>query len=448
MADPDPLDLIARKRDGGELDEEDIVELVDAYTAGAVPDYQMSAFLMAVMLRGMNETESFALAHAMLYSGTVLDLSDIPGKKVDKHSTGGVGDKISLVLAPLVAAAGVPVPMISGGGLGHTGGTLDKLSSIPGLQVSLSLDQYRKQLREIGVVMIGQTDEIAPADKKLYALRDVTGTVEFIPFIAASIMSKKLAEGIDALVLDVKVGRGAFMPDMDAGRRLARTLEGIGAAFDRPTVSLLTLMDDPLGLEVGNWNEVVEAVRCMRGEPVEDVRELTVALAVEMLILGGAAETARAASKMAERILDSGAAFEKFMQMVAAQGGDTRVVEDASRREGTHVTVEVQAGPQQEGYISSIDARVIGSTAMRLGAGRRAVNDEIDPMAGITICRRKGEPVQPGDCLARLHTRDADTAAPFMEAVRRAFAASRRRPDNQPIVVDRLSDGKWSSGAA
>lgn len=446
MSSFDPVSLIIKKRDGGELTPDELTRLIDGYTDGQVPDYQMSSFLMAAFLRGMSDLEGFALAEAMLHSGEVLDLSEITGTKVDKHSTGGVGDKISLVLAPLVAAAGVPVPMISGRGLGHTGGTLDKLESIPGFRTDLDLDTYRRLLSEHGVVLIGQTEEVAPADKRLYALRDVTGTVEFIPFIAASIMSKKLAEGIDGLVLDVKVGRGAFMQDIDSGRRLAERLAGIGEHFGCPTVALLTRMDDPLGRAVGNWLEVEESLRCLRGEEVEEVTELTVALAGEMIVLGGVAPTLADAENTARGLLASGKAFEKFAELVEAQGGDTTVIDRPDRRGSAPVIVEVVAGAEQSGFVSAVNARTIGMAAMRLGAGRMAVDDHVDPLAGIELLKKRGERVQPGDPLARLHTRSTDLAEAFSEAVRGAFELAGEHEEPGPIVLDRLSAGNWSSG--
>ena len=358
----DPVRLIAVKRDGGQLTPAEIRQLIDAYTDGQVPDYQMSAFLMAVFLRGMDGAETFALAEAMLKSGTIVDLSDVPGVKVDKHSTGGVGDKLSLILAPLVASAGVPVPMISGRGLGHTGGTLDKLESIPGFRTSLTLGEYHGQLRELGVVMIGQTSEIAPADKKLYALRDVTSTVESVPLIAASIMSKKLAVGIDALVLDVKVGRGAFMPDALKARRLAETLVDIGEHFGTRSVALLTEMSDPLGYAVGNWCEMEEAIRCLQGETVPEVTELTLSLGSEMLVLGGVASDLVTAREKLQSLLESGTAFDVFSRMVAAQGGDTKVVQNPQQMGESAVTTEVVASASQDGFIASIDALAILSS--------------------------------------------------------------------------------------
>ena len=295
-----PVSLITQKRDGYSVAPDDIASLVGAYTAGEVPDYQMSAFVMAAFLQGLNDEEAAALTDAMLHSGTVLDLSGTQGIKVDKHSTGGVGDKVSLILAPIVASQGVPVPMVSGRGLGHTGGTLDKLESIPGFRTDLSMEAYKQQLEDIGIVLIGQTKEMAPADRKLYALRDVTGTVESIPLIAASIMSKKLAEGIDALVLDVKCGRGAFMKTEADARTLAETLVAIGDDHDTPTVALLTDMNAPLGRAVGNWPEVAESVACLRGEHDDTpLMEVTYALAGEMLALGGVADTPEAGRQQA-----------------------------------------------------------------------------------------------------------------------------------------------------
>src|SRR5690606_22361963 len=343
-----PVPLIIAKRDGERLAPEAIAGLVAAYTAGEVPDYQMAAFLMAAVLRGLDGAETAALTHAMLHSGEVLDLTDLPGVKVDKHSTGGVGDKVSLVLAPLVAACGVPVPMISGRGLGHTGGTLDKLEAIPGFRTGLSIREYRRILARVGCVMIGQTAEIAPADRKLYALRDVTGTVESIPLIAASVMSKKLAEGIGALVLDVKAGRGAFMRAEADARRLAETLAGIGRQFGKPTVALLTAMDAPLGRAVGNWPETAEATRVLRGEapaggPVPDLLEVTLALAGEMLHLGGAARSPEEGRAQARHYLDAGLAFEKWVELVEVQGGDLAVLDDPDAREGSAPVAEIRA---------------------------------------------------------------------------------------------------------
>lgn len=438
-----PVDLIIAKRDGRALPPEAIRQLIEAYTRGDVPDYQMSAFLMAALLRGMDDAETAALTEAMLYSGAVLDLSDLPGTKVDKHSTGGVGDKVSLILAPVVAACGVPVPMISGRGLGHTGGTLDKLEAIPGFRTDLDVAAYRRQLADLGLVMIGQTAEIAPADRKMYALRDVTGTVEFIPFIAASIMSKKLAEGIDALVLDVKCGGGAFMRDEADARRLAETLVGIGERFGKRTVAWMTAMDVPLGYAVGNWPETAEAIRCLRGEAVADVMEVTYALAGEMLHLGGAAASPEAGRERAREAVASGAAFERFVALVEAQGGDPAVLHDPDRRADVPPPADVRAPTDAGGYVDAVDALALGRLAVRLGAGRLRKEDAVDATAGLVLDRKPGDPVAPGGRLARLYThRQADLPA-FEQAVRAAFSFTDTPPTPAPILLGRYAGGRW-----
>ena len=418
--------LIRTKRDGGTLSAEQITALVDAYTAGDVPDYQMSALLMAAFLRGMDDAETAALTRAMLHSGDVLDLSAIPGTKVDKHSTGGVGDKVSIILAPLVAACGVPVPMISGRGLGHSGGTLDKLESLPGFRTDLSIADYRDQLDRLGVVMIGQTDEIAPADRKLYALRDVTATVEFIPFIAASIMSKKLAEGIDALVLDVKCGRGAFMQTEPEARKLAETLVGIGLEFGKPTVARLTRMDVPLGRAIGNWPEMAESIRVLRGEEpaggeVDDLLDVTLALAGEMLWLGGAADDFEDGHAKATVALADGSALAKFRELVDAQGGDVSLLDDPDAREGSRSpSPTVEAPDDAHGFVADIDALALGWAAVRLGAGRAKKEDAVDPTAGFVLLKKPGEAVEPGEPMAHVFARDASRVDEA--AVRDAFA--------------------------
>ena len=435
--------LLARKRDGEALAPDDIAALVAAYTAGRVPDYQMAAFLMAGFVQGFTDAEAVALMRAMLHSGEVLDLSDVPGRKVDKHSTGGVGDKVSIVLAPLVAACGVPVPMISGRGLGHTGGTLDKLEAIPGFDVNLDLQRYREVLADVGTVMIGQTAEIAPADKKLYALRDVTATVESIPLIAASILSKKLAEGIDALVLDVKSGRGAFMTDEAEARRLAETLVRVATEAGTPCVALLTDMDVPLGRAVGNGPETAEAIMILRGEtpdggPCDDVTRVTLALAGEMLCLGGKAETPGEGVEVARRALASGAALGVFRRLVAAHGGDEAVTETPSRMTGTPVgTVEAQAS----GVLTDVDARAVAMAALALGAGRSRKEDTVDGKAGVVLNKRPGEPVGAGETLATLYASDASKADP--EAVRRAFTIGQSVPEPRPLILDRLGAAGW-----
>lgn len=439
-----PVEAIVSKRDGEALAPEVICALIEAYTREEVPDYQMSAFLMAAFLRGMNERETAALTEAMLHSGRVLDLSGTPGRKVDKHSTGGVGDKVSLVLAPVVAACGVPVPMISGRGLGHTGGTLDKLESIPGLRTDLSTDVYRRQLERIGLVMIGQTAEIAPADRKLYALRDVTGTVEFIPFIAASIMSKKLAEGIDALVLDVKCGRGAFMKTEREARRLAETLVSIGERAEKKTVAHLTRMDVPLGRAVGNWPEVAESVRCLRGEAVPDVMEVTLALAGEMLHLGGAAPSPDAGRHVAQQAIDSGRAFEKFAEMVEAQGGEVSVLDAPDVRQG-EPAADVRAPADVRGYVAGLDALAIGHAAVALGAGRRTKEEAVDPLAGLVLHKKPGDAARPGDVLARLYTRRAQELESIVHAVRQAYTYAETPLPPEALLLGRYAGERWAN---
>lgn len=437
------VDLIATKRDGGALSAADITALVDAYTRGDVPDYQMSAFLMAAFLKGMDRDEMVALTQSMLHSGTVLDLSDIPGRKVDKHSTGGVGDKMSLPLAAMVAACGVPVPMISGRGLGHTGGTLDKLESIPGFSTSLDIPAYRSQLADLGVVMIGQTAEIAPADRKLYALRDVTATVEFIPFIAASILSKKLAEGIDALVLDVKFGSGAFMKDEAQARLLAETMVMLGEEFGKTTVALLTPMDVPLGRAVGNWVEVHESVDILCGRGPSDATELTMALAAEMVVLGGQASTQAEAREALLNVVSSGRAFDAFCQLVAAQGGDTSVLHDPERRQGAGPVDELKAPDGCGPYVTRLDALTVGRAAVRIGAGRATKEDDVDPVAGFMLLKKPGEPVLAGETLATLHATDRTRIKEAKELLASAYGFGNTPSESPRTVSDRLTKEGW-----
>ena len=431
------LDLIQRKRDGETLDPADIAELIDGVAAGSVPDYQTSALLMAIFFRGLSESELTAWCDAMLHSGDVLDLSEIPGRKVDKHSTGGVGDKVSLCLAPLVAACGVPVPMVSGRGLGHTGGTLDKLRAIPGFQVDLSVDRYREIVATVGACLIGQTDQIAPADRKLYALRDVTATVESIPLIAASIMSKKLAEGIDGLVLDVKVGRGAFMKTESRARELAAALLSIGKRMGKDVVALLSDMDQPLGLAVGNANEVWEAVEMLEGGGPADLRELTLAQATEMLVLGQACTSEEAPARL-QKALDSGSAREKFNAIVSAQGGDPKALD----HEGAGLPKAPQMVPilaERAGFVRALDAEKIGRAAVVLGAGRAALEDLIDPAVGIALIRKRGDRVAVGDELCRVHLRDGRGQFQAEALIRAAYEIADAAPASQPLILGRLS---------
>ncbi len=406
-------ELIQKKRDGGTLSREEIFSFVQEYTRGALPEYQTAALLMAVYFQGMTPEETAHLTEAMLRSGEVLDLSGLPGRKVDKHSTGGVGDKISLPLAPAAAACGAAVPMVSGRGLGHTGGTLDKLEAIPGFRVHLPVQQFRDQVARLGVCLIGQTDRVAPADRRLYALRDVTGTVESIPLIASSIMSKKLAEGIDGLVLDCKVGDGAFMKSRAEATQLGRAIQSIGAAAGVPTSVLLTDMEAPIGRLVGNAVEVVESIEVLRGKGPPDTRELTVALGGEMLALAGLVDSTEEGKRRIACSLDDGSALELFRRVVEAQGGDPHVVDDPAGvlPQPTRRT-PVVAG--ESGTVAAVAAREIGVAALVLGAGRRRVEDAIDPAAGIELTAHLGDRVEAGQPLAFLlssRASDADIAA-------------------------------------
>lgn len=442
MSDINVVNLIRLKRDGGTLASRQIEEMIFAYTAGDVPDYQMSAWLMAAFKSGLNDAEAFALTSAMLHSGTVLDLSDIAGIKVDKHSTGGVGDKISLILAPIVAACGVPVPMISGRGLGHTGGTLDKLEAIPGFRTDLSIDEYRKQLRDINVVMIGQTADIAPADKKLYALRDVTATVEFIPFIAASIMSKKLAEGIDALVLDVKCGSGAFMKDVEDATRLAETLCTIANRFGKDCTAWLTNMDTPLGAAVGTWPETNEAIRCLHGDDYPDVIQVVYALAADMLVHGKVASSLAEGAAMARSAIESGSALDKFVELVERQGGATQVIKDPEAREGFEVAAECHS--PSGGFVTAINCFELGMLAVDMGAGRLRKEDAVDPLAGITLLKKPGDAVQPGEVIARLHTRKSDRIPEFSDRLVSMVSIREKQVPRDKLLMNRLSNGAWT----
>ncbi len=393
------------------MEEGEIGFLIDEYTGDRLPDYQMSAFLMAAFLNGLDDEESAALTKAMLYSGKVLELNEIPGKKVDKHSTGGVGDKLSLILAPIVASHGIPVPMISGRGLGHTGGTLDKLESITGFDVNVSLDRYREILAKCNMVMAGQTADIAPADKRLYALRDVTATVESIPLIASSIMSKKLAEGIDALVLDVKFGSGAFMKTQEEAIRLAEKLVSIGELFGKETIAYLTNMEQPLGYKIGNWLEVEESIEALQGDGPQDVMEVTHMLAGTMIYLGGKAGSVEEGIEKSKKAVSDSSAWEKWKQLVEEQGGDVTLLEKPGSypKAGHEFAVEAT----ESGYIQRIDSYSVGMASLELGAGRRTKEDSIDPAAGIIMEKKTGDYVKKGETIARGFTnnnRAIDTA--------------------------------------
>ncbi len=395
------IDVIRKKRDGGELSRTEIESLVNDYTRGDIPDYQVSAWLMAVVLRGMTRAETAALTDAMLRSGDVLDLSSLPAKKVDKHSTGGVGDKTSLVLAPVAAAAGIVVPMISGRGLGHTGGTLDKLEAIPGFNVNLPVAQFRRVLETCGCAMIGQTAEIAPADRKLYALRDVTGTVESPYLICASIMSKKLAEGIDALVLDVKTGSGAFMKSDKDAAFLAELMVETGERMGKQIVALITDMDQPLGCMIGNALEVIEVVEVLRGGGPEDLRQLCLELAGWMLHLGGVATTVTEGRKQSEKLIASGAVLDKFRRMVELQGGDPQSIDDPKKLPQAQRTMSISS--PKNGYVVSLQCEQVGTACVILGGGRERKEDAVDPAVGIVLHKKVGDAVSVGESLATIY---------------------------------------------
>lgn len=438
-----PLDMpamIARKRDGQRLEPEMITRVIAGIASGEVPDYQSAALLMAVLFRGLDAAELRALTTAMINSGDTLSLESVKGKKVDKHSTGGVGDKITLCLAPLVAACGVPAPMLVGRALGHTGGTLDKLEAIPGFRHQLTPAEFVRVLGRAGFVIAGQTPRLVPADRRLYALRDATATVESIPLIASSIMSKKVAGGADALVLDVKMGRGAFLPSTRQTRLLARTLVDLGRQLGLPTVALLTAMDEPLGLTVGNACELGEALAILRGEGPPDVRALTLRLGAEMLVLGGAARDLADGTQRLERAMASGAGMERLLRGVSLQGGDTRVLEDPRRLPQARRQLVLRAA--RSGRVSQVDARAIGQAATVLGAGRLRKEDQVDPAVGIVLHARQGDRVAGGGALATLWYNDAGRLKAARSLAEGAFvvaASSARLPRPSRLIVDRIA---------
>ncbi len=429
--------LIERKRDGGSLDANEWREIIHAYSAGDVPDYQMSALLMAIFFRGMTRGETDAVTDAMLSSGSTLDLSDMKVPRLDKHSTGGVGDKVSLILAPLVAELGVAVPMMSGRSLGHTGGTLDKLESIPGFRTDLSLSDARKQLDRLGCALIRQTGEIAPADKKLYALRDATGTVESIPLISASIMSKKLAEGLTGLVLDIKSGSGAFLPELDHEIELAKTMIQLGNDRGCPVVALVTAMDRPLGVACGNSIEVRESIEFLRGSPPDDLATVTYALGAEMLLLSGTASSHDDAHTMMREAIASGRAADRFSAIIRAQGGDARVVDDVSLLPTAPVKAEYRA--TRDGVVQHVTPRVIGHGIVALGGGRRAIKDVVDPRVGFDIFVKPNTVVTAGDVIAIVHAADEAGSAIGRSVLAEAIAVGDSTVDVLPLVSHRIT---------
>jgi pyrimidine-nucleoside phosphorylase len=433
------VDIIRKKRDGEALTAGEIAAMVSGSSTGEVADYQWAALLMAILWRGMNAHETAALTDAMIRSGRIIDLSHIPGRKVDKHSTGGVGDKTSLILAPIAAAAGVPVPMVSGRGLGHTGGTLDKLESIPGFRVDLDLDEYQDVLARCGLVMIGQTKEIAPADGFLYALRDATATVESIPLIAASIMSKKLAEGIDGLVLDVKTGGGAFMQREEDSRALAEAMCSIGAGLGKDMVALITRMDEPLGCAVGNAVEVAECLECLKGGGPADLLGLSIELAAEMIVLAGRSGTIEEARSVCKQTITDGSALERFRNLVEAQGGDPRAVDDPGRLPSPDRKIALEA--TASGFVQALDARPVGHATMLLGAGRARMDSRIDPAVGVILHKKVGARVELGEPLCTLFVNDGSRLDEAMALIRGAFRIGGAPVGAPSLLVDRISAG-------
>src|SRR5215208_985874 len=429
--------LIERKRDGGRIEPGEWRALALAYASGYVPDYQMAALLMAAYLRGLDRGETSALTDAMLASGATLDLSHLPAPRIDKHSTGGVGDKVSLVLAPLVASLGIAVPMMSGRALGHTGGTLDKLESIPGFRTDLTLDEAKAQLERIGCVLIGQTAEIAPADRKLYALRDQTATVESIPLIAASIMSKKLAEGLSGLVLDIKRGSGAFLPELDRGVELAQAMIRLGQDRGCPVVCLLTAMDRPLGRACGNALEVEEAVAALKGEGPLELLSITYALGAEMLVLSGVAPSHDLARRWMEVSISSGKAAQKFQQIIEAQGGNPAVVDDPALLPQA-AACEIYAAPRR-GIVARVEPRAIGRGVIALGGGRRRIDDTVDPSVGFVITARPGDLVEAGEPLATVFARDRAGVEEGQATLRQAIFITDEADPPLPLVSHRVT---------
>jgi pyrimidine-nucleoside phosphorylase len=430
------VDLIRRKRDSGELTPEEIHQLIAAYTKGDIPDYQMSAWLMAVVLRGMSRAEIAALTEAMLHSGQVLDFSALAGRKVDKHSTGGVGDKTSLVIAPIVAAGGLKVPMISGRGLGHSGGTLDKLESIPGFNVNLTLGEFQHVLETCGCALIGQTAEIAPADKKIYALRDVTGTVESPALICASIMSKKLAEGIDALVLDVKTGSGAFMKNLDDAAGLAELLVETGKRMGKKVVALLTDMNQPLGRTAGNAMEVAECIEVLAGAGPTDLRTLCLELAAWMFLLGERVKTLDEGKKLSADLIASGQAREKFREIVGLQGGDVGAIDDPARLAHARQTLDICSAAG--GFIAAIQCEQLGVAGVVLGGGREKKEDKIDPAVGLKFHKRIGDAVERGEPLCTLHYNSDARLAEARKLAETAYRIEPGKPKSLPQLIYRI----------
>lgn len=426
------VDILTKKRDGYALTDEEIRHMVMGYTSGDIPDYQMSAFLMAVYFRGMDKEETVALTQIMRDSGSVVDLSGIRGIKVDKHSTGGVGDKTTLIVGPVAAACGVPIAKMSGRGLGFTGGTIDKLESIPGYRTSISEQEFMDQVNDRGIAVIGQTGHIAPADKKIYALRDVTATVENLSLITSSIMSKKLASGSDAIVLDVKCGSGAFMKTQEDAEKLASLMVEIGNADGKHTVAVITDMEQPLGNAIGNSLEVQEAIDVLKNCGAEDITELSVTLAGMMIHLGGKAESAEEGMKKARRALEDGSALEKFREMVEGQGGNPDITEDYSLLPQSSICLELKA--RKEGYIQSVDALCAGLASQHTGAGRERKEDDIDLSAGIVFCKKRGDFVAIEESICKIYGNDVKKTEKALEEVENAVKIGNEKPQKDTLI--------------
>ena len=430
------IDIIEHKRDGKTLTNEEINFFITNYVDGKIPDYQVSALLMAILFRGMSDEEIFNLTNDMLHSGDIIDLSKIKGVKVDKHSTGGVGDKTSLVLGPLVASCGAKLAKMSGRGLGHTGGTLDKMESIPGMQINISEENFISQVNKIGMAIVGQTGHLVPADKKLYALRDVTGTVDSLPLIASSIMSKKLASGSDSILLDVKVGSGAFMKTLEMGEELAKTMVSIGKYFKKDTRAILTDMDEPLGLAVGNNLEVIEAINTLKGNGPKDLTELCIKAGAIMLLQAKICTSFEEGEKLLQSKIENGEAFKKFVEFVEAQGGDITYVLNTSKFE--KAKYEISINSNKSGYITKIDALEIGEFAMKLGAGREKIEDKIDYSAGIILSKKIGDFVNLGDELCKIYT-NKENYEEIIKEIKNSFIISENKPENRKIIYKVIS---------
>jgi len=429
-------DIIAKKRDKRKLTKEEIDFFISSFTENKIPDYQMSALLMAIFLNGMNSEETSDLTMSMMQSGQVLDLSSIPGIKVDKHSTGGVGDKVSLILAPLVAACGVKVPTISGRGLGHTGGTLDKLESIPGFRTDLTVNEFKRNVSEIGACIMGQTKEIAPADKKMYALRDVTGTVESIPLIVSSILSKKLASGVDAILFDVKCGNGAFMKTEKKARELAEALIQTGKRINKKMRALITDMNEPLGEAVGNSLEVIESIEALKGKGPDDLMAVTFALGAEMLILGKMAKSSKDAKGKLKQAIENGSGLKKLEQMIKRQGGNPDVIHNYDLLPKAKYKIEARS--EKSGYVKSIETREIGLAACELGAGRGKVDDKIDQAVGFLIKKKVGEYVRKNDLVAHVFSNDRAGGESAAARIKNSYRLSEQRAERPRTILQKV----------